>query len=486
MQQESTPSPGFYDDEAIDLMLEQCFISEKPSVVSIVEDTVTEPVVIRQTSNVSSKDSSTDESSVGLNHSFIQVGSGSCIAADSPSGIQRKDPSEAEYFGSSLLDSPKVEVSIETSVPIEPLPLPSELFTREEARTPRAVSPAISVPTPSIPSVRPPTIASAPSVSTAPVRGRVFTQPAWMTAGVLPGLEDEEEDRNSSLCTMESEIERVKAEITELASLIEQKKKQRDALRQRYAASIGRIVLEPVQQAAAAPPGLTPNTLTVNLEKSPTTPLGLSVGFDSEQGCFIVNEVRAQGCVPDYNRMCREPNKRICPRDSIMAVNGVRGDRVTMTAQFASPRIQLDIRVGDNRSTGNVAARSSSEPTFISSATWPKSSMEVYEEIIDAVRKSEFQRTGIMNTGDVPVRLPEQNGMYWCHICGSEVGDWVEHFRSLEHADSLGHVSTKDLWTKYALQRSDQGTLYYWYEHRIGFWSIRDPNENRSGCHTCA
>ena len=340
-----------------------------------------------------------------------------------------------------------------------------------------------------MPARPPPPLAASPTSSPPPpMRGKVLTRPAWQTANLAPPPPQVDE-----LDAMEREIDNVKREVAELESIIDSKRKRRDELRQMYADMIN-------QRRNATPvPAAVGGTVRVELQRaSPTTPLGLSVGFDESRRCFIVNDVKQDGCVPDWNRgRLAQGLPTVQAGDAIVEVNGQSNGKDEMTREFRSPRIVLIVTkgvqaaeaprpVGSARPSPRVATVA---PTGrIDHNVWPQQSLEAYGEIVDALKNSGHPdsrpKTGIMKFGDVPVRLPDVGGTtYTCQLCGVSVAGeraWIEHFGSASHAASRQPIGGPDLWTRCALEDG----MAYWYEHKIGFWSIDEPDRRRTTNHT--
>lgn len=333
------------------------------------------------------------------------------------------------------------------------------------------VSPVSDRSVPSSPCLVPVGPDKAPTVPPAvPGRGRMHTRPAWMTAELANDTNEAE------LEEMERQIQQVKQEVGELEQIILQKKKQRDNLRKQYAQLIQRPPAAP--QVAPSPPLTRPAgiSIVVELQKESAAPLGLSVGFDGSG--FYVNEVKAEGSVPEWNRQRLRAGGSVVEKgDRIVEVNGVRGDKDAMTREFRCLRIRLVVLKGESFTGSQVAQFDPNQ--------WPAQSLEAYQEIMYGMRnsghKDALPRTGIMKYGDVPVRLPDgADGSFSCSVCGRAVRDWVKHFGSPDHVARRDAIQSDDYWTRYSVE----GGGHYWYEHKIGFWSLDDPNRLRTGAHT--
>ena len=312
----------------------------------------------------------------------------------------------------------------------------------------------------------------APKVPSAvPGRGRMHTRPAWMTA------ELGNDTHEAELEEMERQIQQVKQEVSELEQIILEKKRQRDDLRNQYAQLIQRPPAAP--QVAPSPPLTRPAGIcfVVELQKESAAPLGLSVGYEGSS--FYVNEVKAEGCVPEWNRLRLRAGGAVVEKgDRIVEVNGVRGDKDAMTREFRCLRIRLVVLKGESFSASQVV-------TQFNPNQWPAQSLEAYQEIIYGMRnsghKDALPRTGIMKYGDVPVRLSDgADGSFSCTVCGTAVRNWVKHFGSPDHVARRDAIQSNDFWTRYSVQ----GGGHYWYEHKMGFWSLDDPNRLRTGAHT--
>jgi hypothetical protein len=334
----------------------------------------------------------------------------------------------------------------------------------------------------------------------APVRGRMFTKPAWLTAQLVP-QDDTDVDsravkREQELDELEQQILSVKREVAELDKLLSQKKQERDELRKHYACLIqtGYSNTTPPQGVSPMMPQtvLSPERLIVELEKQPNQPLGLSVGYESTY--FYVNEVKQEGCIPEWNRarqMVRDTS--IVERgDMIVEVNGIRADKESMTKEFKSSRIRLVINKPRPKMENSADSPQRPPPTLhhaprrIDVRNWPMESLEAYYEISDALtnrgHRDSVAKTGIMKFGDTPVRLPDEDGVYTCQLCAarcSTESDWIRHFASSDHLRARDQRRGEDCWTQFSLENGN-----YWYEHTMGFWSIDEPDARRTGNHT--
>ena len=497
MQQQSEASNGFYDDEAVDLMLEKCFSGAATSPTGGNRQDSTPVDVSSGSSN-------------GVNNSFVYV-EGESAKAKEKSEVVEEASFDSNSFREAVVSAVRSisggEVSsssLESSLMDMPLAQGSPAASaKPEPRfspTPVGVLPSFPSPPARLTPDTPPRRAA--PVLEAPVRGRVFTEPAWKTAGLVTA-----NGRDKEIDEMETAIEKVKREIAELESVIMEKRDMRDQLRQRYASFVMQKPAESSRGPSdsphlSQPPHPSSQSFTIELSGPSSVPLGLSVGFDEAQECFVVNEVRVQGRVAEHNRQTRDHSSVVYAGDRIVAVNGVSRQRDLMTKEFRNDRIVLTIRKAispadpraDSRGlTGGPTDSYTSSPSatvaaILQPSNWPASSMEVYAEILDALAKKDFQRTGIMKFGDVPPRLPDSgNSGFLCHVCSRTVSGeagWIEHFNSPEHGQALASISTRDFWSKFSLQRTPN--VGYWYEHKIGFWALDDPDLNRTGSHTVA
>lgn len=315
-----------------------------------------------------------------------------------------------------------------------------------------------------------------------PPRGKEYTRPAWETANLVspaPSLafrtsDDEELDR------IEGDIDKVKQEINELEKMINSKRSQRDELREHYASL---IKASASQKSPAAPPSDSKDRFTVDLEKRGGLPLGLSVGYDESRGGFLVSEVKPEGVVPEWNQRNGTPKIKI--GDLIMSVNGVTRNRNEMTKEFSSSRVVLVIEAF--KSNTNAIPRPV-RTVVCDISKYPSQSAEAYNEILDALKSSNEggPRTGIMRFGDIPIRFPDRNGLFNCDVCRisgiRSDSEWIEHFKSNQHSINRATINSKDLWSKFSLDNTLMN--HYWYEHKMGFWSVDDPGKNGTGSHT--
>ena len=321
----------------------------------------------------------------------------------------------------------------------------------------------------------------------AAVRGRGFTQPAWKTANLVAESKAKEE---AELHDLERRVEEMRRRVSELDSLIDSKAKERDELHRQMTQRSGppRPVSQPPALTVPAPP-VPERTFVVEVDRRDGTPIGLSVGFDEAGGCFVVSDVKSSGCIAAWNSRSK---LQVRNGDRIAQVNGISRNRDLMTREFKSPLVQLVIDpVGQSRPpVGRPPAPQMPMPRTpepaADKASWPRASLEAYQEIMGALndRSNRAPRTGIMKYGDVPVRRPDlPSGSFTCQICEtttSGVQQYVDHMRSIKHENMKNLIQSSDVWTRCV---TEDGRVY-WYEHKIGFWSIDDPDSNGIGYHT--
>ena len=304
-----------------------------------------------------------------------------------------------------------------------------------------------------------------------PVRGKSFTRPAWLTANLIQAapvksLEEEEIER------VEKEIEKVKCEISELEKVIVCKRALREELKGKYASSL-----------SAQIPRV--SRFSVDIERRGGLALGLSVGYDESRRGFLVSEVKSEGSVPLWNQRNRGACK-VQVGDLIVSVNGIGGNREEMTREFKAIRVSLVIEPFKSNLNAVPRPLSSSGSSISSLSKFSAQSVEVYSEIMEAIKCNEGPRTGLMRFGDIPIRVPDNaSGLFHCDVCRICVrtsSEWIDHFISNQHGANREKISTPDLWSRYFLGEDIQ----YWYEHKMGFWSVDEPNRRGTGSHTVA
>jgi hypothetical protein len=344
-------------------------------------------------------------------------------------------------------------------------------------------------PWPDVLEVAPATLVRAPralpqsaEASSKPVRGRVFTEPAWKTAQLVPS------EPTDDLSQLERRLGELRSLISDLDGLFEQRLRERELLlreikqleaRQRPLPE--RIPVPPwmrsVSQNARPPvPPSVSSRFIVECERLSGESLGLKLRAIQAKRAYLVEAVKETGAVPRWNRTARLPVRTGC---FILSVNGKEhtGEMHEELATSSFLRI-----VVEQPSTPFVVP--SLKEQKINRSLWPVRSVEVHEEIIAAIR-NRFPKTGLMRCDDVPVRLPDEpDGSYRCAICQGVIlrneQEYVSHFRSQKHEAKKDRIQSNDFWTR-CLTENGQ---CYWYEHVIGVWSTVDPSKLATGCHT--
>ena len=351
------------------------------------------------------------------------------------------------------------------------------------------------------------------SPPTQPVRGRIFTEPAWKSLG--------RNKENEDYGPIQQSILELRGVISDLDRLLQTHSQEKN----RFKTEIARLETRPTPKRVVM--SVSPDVPIRMVDPSVSRlvidchrPLGLKISYSTDHCGYVVDEVKSAGCIPDWNKRS-EPN--VVAGDVIVEVNGVSGK--DMEEQFSCSRIELVIEkrpISASRSSRQPVRsmppplptpsarpmppplptppvgwpsgpRAPSLPSRsvgsrqITRSAWPSQSMEAYDEILEAFRNKSADnqpRTGIMKYSDVPVRVPDTaDGCFRCEICRTTLGneaEYVSHCRSQKHESFKERIASSDLWTRCV---ADYG-LSYWYEHTMGVWSIDDPGRARTGSHT--
>ena len=415
------------------------------------------------------------------------VGEESAVLVDADEGFYKVDESEPPSHAPPGLEEESAPSEVEASGSVKPV----------EPVRPPVGEPVRTVPPPP---PRPPAPvflrASELDVSKPQVRGRVFTEPAWKTAGLLQAKEAKED-----LSYLEKKVMEFGSSISDLDNMIQSRLRDREMLQREIADLESRgkptpqtITLPPWLRGASQNPSpvvsfsptvqsVSSSQFIVECQRSSTEPLGLRLTFTQSTGQFIVDEVKDMGLVPMWNLTAKTP---VCVGDTIVRVNNT-SDPIKMKAEFGALNIRMTI---ERSSTPKVTSAMPPPPpkgALVNRAAWPQRSIEVYDEILHALgnRSSRDQpRTGIMSSDDVPIKLPDNpDGSFRCSLCRVVLRneqEYTTHMRSQKHEHQKEQIDSRDFWTKCNAEKGQT----YWYENTIGLWSIDDPGGAGTGSHT--